>query len=509
MKRLLGIAAAVILGLQAIFLVALVLWVTVSPGVSYSSLAATLLSDYLPWTFRERNWQIAWHSENATKRVWGYVDRHSIVPGDSFLIHLSGSPGAEPLSGRVKIFRIGHYDGQDRKKVWQSATIDIRTHPVSNTSAVLGPNWPPTIKQIPTDGWRSGYYAIDFVTDDGARETDVAFIVVTNPEQSGDVLIMLSTNTYQAYNLWGGHSFYESDYLGVRGNMVTFDRPTPPDFYRWEYYLVTWLEKLKGESNFTVDYVSDFDIHSNKNLIDDYRLFITSGHSEYWTKEQFDSVYDRIFAKGKNTLFLGANMAFNQVRYSDVNSLPGSPDRGRQMISFKTVRDPIRHSMAGDPSLYVTDKFRARARRPETMLTGVAYQSAFLNPDLTFAYHVRDASLPLFQGTGYETGDFVGNIVGPEWDNTDPLGDGKRLWKAGISKIPELPRDSIQVLFSGKVIDVNGKEGLAEAAYFVSPAGAKVFSAGTIRWAWGLSKPGFVQAAFQRFNRNLILDFVK
>ena len=47
-----------------------------------------------------------------------------------------------------------------------------------------------------------------------------------------------------------------------------------------------------------------------------------------------------------------------------------------------------------------------------------------------------------------------------------------------------------------------------EAVYFVSEAGAKVFSAGTIRWPWGLAKPGFEQPSFQKFNRNLVLDFL-
>jgi len=52
--------------------------------------------------------------------------------------------------------------------------------------------------------------------------------------------------------------------------------------------------------------------------------------------------------------------------------------------------------------------------------------------------------------------------------------------------------------------DVWGRKGLAEAVYFESEAGAKVFSAGTIRWSWGLGRPGFIQPGFVRFNENLI-----
>jgi hypothetical protein len=49
---------------------------------------------------------------------------------------------------------------------------------------------------------------------------------------------------------------------------------------------------------------------------------------------------------------------------------------------------------------------------------------------------------------------------------------------------------------------------LAEAVYFVSPAGAKVFNAGSIRWAWGLGRAGFEREAFQRFNENLVLHLM-
>jgi hypothetical protein len=51
-------------------------------------------------------------------------------------------------------------------------------------------------------------------------------------------------------------------------------------------------------------------------------------------------------------------------------------------------------------------------------------------PALKYPYFVENTSLPFFQGTGYHKGDFVGDIVGYEWDNMDPDGDGKRLWDA-------------------------------------------------------------------------------
>jgi hypothetical protein len=78
------------------------------------------------------------------------------------------------------------------------------------------------------------------------------------------------------------------------------------------------------------------------------------------------------------------------------------------------------------------------------------------------------------------------------------------LWQSGRSLNRPLPLESIQVLFRGAPVDNDGKQGLAEAVYFESPAGARVFSAGSIRWAWGLGKPGFEREPFKRFNENLV-----
>ena len=75
------------------------------------------------------------------------------------------------------------------------------------------------------------------------------------------------------------------------------------------------------------------------------------------------------------------------------------------------------------------------------------------------------------------------------------------------SRIPPLDPAAIKVLFTGSPVDVDGRPGKAEAVYFVSGAGAKVFSSGTIRWVLGLGAPGFEQERFKILNRNLFEHF--
>jgi hypothetical protein len=109
----------------------------------------------------------------------------------------------------------------------------------------------------------------------------------------------------------------------------------------------------------------------------------------------------------------------------------------------------------------------------------------------------------------YRKGDVIGDVVGYEWDNADPDGDGRRLWDPNKSQIPPIDPASIKVVFTGSPVDLDGKQGKAEAVYFVSRAGAKVFSTGSIRWAWGLSKPDFEEGKFKKFNASLLMHLLQ
>ncbi len=481
-------------------------------------------------------WYKSSQSEHA-QRIWGYTNRHSIKPGEGFKLMLSAGPNLGRVVGRVEIFRVGYQPdgGGDRERAWRGERIEVDGYRINNTAASLGPNWPEALTVNGTDGWRTGYHSIDFVHDDGVRDRDIAFIVATAPSRPADVLVKLATATYQAYNRWGGHSLYpdespsvfegrglslfESDVFANQGSMVSFDRPTPSEFWEWEYHFVMWLEKLAQERGFSVAYTTNFDI-ATKDVASAPRLLISVGHDEYWAKDEFDRHYERIFTHGGNTLFLGSNTAYRQVRYVDVNAPDHS--RGRQLVCYKSMIDPIRDCVDNDPELHATARFRDGARCPENMLVGIAYQSNLpyrrqLEP--RFAYRVANIDLPLFRDTGYEVGDRVADIIGHEWDNRDPEversapGDVRieepRMWSAKRSSIAAIPIDKIHVVFTADPMDVLGHQGHAEAVYYESDAGAKVFSSGTNRWTWALNKEGYIEPQFRKFNENLILDFLE
>jgi len=437
------------------------------------------------------------------QRIWAYADRQSLRPGEPLNIMAAGGPGQPVRRARLEVFRIS--SGLPTP-VWISDFAEVRYRGATRSAAAIGPGWPPTFPGIDTTTWPPGCYYADIVEQTTAtRDVKAVFWVVTNPRRSGAVLLRLGTNTYQAYNPWGGHSLYPNDDDENRGLIVSFDRPTEPSFFEYDVFLVGWLEGLAASLG-GVDYASNFDVHTDPTLIERYPLVLTSAHDEYWSGEEFDAFHRRIFMLGRNTAFLGADAAYCQIRYGDLNRGPGAPDLGRQLVCYKTAADPIvLRAGKGDPRRLVTNNFRADARRPETMLMGSAYQNWF-QPDgpQRPSYKVARTDLPFFAGTGWKVGDVAADVVGYEWDNRDPDGDGKRLWDAARSLDPAIDPASVSVLFRGEATADDGSHGVAEATYFRSPAGARVFNAGAVRWAWGLGKEGFVSPPFQRFNENLI-----
>jgi len=181
-----------------------------------------------------RNKRLVWHwyeprehaDELRDRLVWGYANRHSVMTGEPFNISLFTDDIDRVADGYIEIYRIGYYGDTDRHLYWRSHAIHVTRRAFASTASSIGANWPAGVKKVPTKGWPSGYYSIDFVSNSNHRDRDLAYIVVRSPRQSaGDILVKLSTNTYQVYNAWGGQSNYRNDFTFNYGAMVSFDRP--------------------------------------------------------------------------------------------------------------------------------------------------------------------------------------------------------------------------------------------------------------------------------------------
>ena len=117
-----------------------------------------------------------------------------------------------------------------------------------------GCGWPVSHSlEVPAD-WRSGYYEFALrVEDQGGKfvqrgrrtaESRGFFIVRPAGPTNARILLQLATNTYSAYNNWGGYSLYSYHGRGgLQGHRVSFDRPMAGLFDRWELDFVEWAER--------------------------------------------------------------------------------------------------------------------------------------------------------------------------------------------------------------------------------------------------------------------------
>jgi N,N-dimethylformamidase beta subunit-like protein len=284
----------------------------------------------------------------------------------------------------------------------------------------------------------SGLYYVQFGGADG-RVGYAPFVV--RPATLGTtsrVLVVLPTNTWQAYNFQDvdGNGYGDTWYAGPPNSTVKLSRTyiargVPPRFYRYDLPFLHWLYWSGKSAEFISD--SDFDlIASGDDLARAYDLVLFEGHEEYVTSHEYD-VVQRFRDLGGNLMFLSANNFFWKV-----------DKKGQTLRKIGMWRD---------------------VGRPEAGLIGVQYRA---NDDGQHQglFTVTQAALApwLWDGTGLADGSTFGQFVGGygiEIDSTTPLSP------PGTQVLAQIP-------------DLFGPGITAQMAYYETVAGAKVFAAGSL-----------------------------
>jgi hypothetical protein len=419
------------------------------------------------------------------ENINGYASEVSVLPGAVLHLHVSSAPASRY---RVEIYRLGWYDGAGARLMAcvpscggdEAGTAYPTPSPNPQTGEVVA-GWPVT-DTVPIGGdWTSGYYVARLVRTSGYRAgyaADVPFIVRETPGTDSTILVVAPVNTWEAYNGWGGKSLYAYNSGGVAATEVSFDRPFTTSTamlpFRYEYPLVRFLER----GGYDVSYTTDADVDADPGELLTHQLVITAGHDEYWSSTMRDA-YEAARDAGTNLAFLGANTGYWQMRYAD--------DR-RAIVEYR--------SAAADPEpdpASKTVRFRdLQPPRPECSLLGVE-STGFGSEDTVvapFDVVVADgaAADPWLAGTGLHPGSVVPGIGGYEWDSIQP----------GCT------HPGLKLLFHGN----SGGEPL-DAVRYTARSGARVFSAGSIDFAWGLD--GFSSGqtsdpALERFMANALND---
>ena len=472
----------------------------------------------------------------------GYCWPQSAFPGDAIALYAS-APG--PVD--VEVLR----DSGPAEVVWRAEGIAGMPREVPTTVVEDGCRWPVAVT-IPTDAnWPSGMYLVRLHRA-GERHADpsTAWFVLRarRPAPSGCILV-LATNTWNAYNDFGGRSLYTG------ATAVSFERPltngmlekpTEPGErlvdggreyieYTARHALNTWhgmagwagqerrFANWAARAGVELDFATNRDLEDDPDLLDGYRLFLSVGHDEYWSWAMRDTV-EHFVASGGNAAFFSGNTCYWQVRTA----------RGR-MTCFK-------HRFLEDP-LYGVDNARLTTMwsdplvsRPENELTGVSftrggYHRIFRSvPRGAGGYEVHRPDHWLLDGTDLRRGDLLGServVVGYECDGCDftsrnglpaPTGaDGTSPLFEVVATAPATPFDHATTplplapggeyelefharrLFGDDSPVAHDRLRNGHAVLGAYERGGTVVTVGCTEWAYGLDDPDI-----DRITRNVI-----
>jgi hypothetical protein len=222
---------------------------------------------------------------------------------------------------------------------YTGSPVSLPAHPQSRPadSWSNGCAWEPHFSLDFSTEWQSGFYSAYCLGNDSSefyisfivKPSYSAFSLLLDQPRRSRFAMLASTNTWNAYNLYGGRSYYmlEGDrQLNYLQGKLSFERPfpllrpcapNPPndaiDFnsrhtLRADLWLHTWLE----DNGYDIDLFTDLDFHFGLFDPADYAGLILGTHPEYWTLEMRDRL-DHYLQHGGRLLYLGGNGLYERV----------------------------------------------------------------------------------------------------------------------------------------------------------------------------------------------------
>ena len=379
-------------------------------------------------------------------QVWGYTDALSYQAGDTLTLHAISHCATFEMSIWL--------DGATPRQM-TAVRVSGGFAETPPDCSVKGCDWPARWSMdIPAD-WPSGVYRIALAVE--GHQSEHMFVVRPNQKSApSDIVMILCTGTWCAYNDWGGSNHYQG-LTGPKGDEfsphVSILRPwaigfvqwpsdapripyasplnSPPRYPHMDYARANGVSKKYASSGWaaferpfalwcaeqgiSVDFITQHDLHVGNADLSRYRRAVIVGHDEYWTWEMRDHLEQWIDAGGELARF-GGNF-FWQTRLSE--------DRKTQ-ICYKSramAEDPT-----PDPSRLTSYWDDPRIGRPATATMGLTGAAGVYAGWSRCAAH-GSGGFTLYRpehwalrGTGLGYGDVLGKdatVFGYEVDGID------------------------------------------------------------------------------------------
>ena len=419
-------------------------------------------------------------------------------------------------SYHIDILRIGYYGGNGARMVQAGIRPSVtlpQSQPACITQSSTGEidcgNWAVSASWTVPSNAVSGVYIAHLVRDDAkpiAGESSHIVFVVRNDTGTAPIILQTSDATWEAYNDYGGNSLYVCNAVCPPGNpggykgafAVSYNRPfsipttisfgqNEKELFWAEYPMIRFLER----NGYNIDYTSENSIAQSPGQLLGHKVFMSSGHDEYWSAEQRNAVQAAVNA-GVNLAFFSGNLMFWKTRWGP--SIDGSNTAFRTLTSYKETHfnaptDP------NDPPTW-TGTWRdprfsppADGGQPENALTGQLGMVDSGSGDLTVP--AQYAHLRIWRNTAVAkltsgqslTLDPGGDTLGFEWDMD--ADDGFR--PPGEFDMSSTTLTGVNAFYGDYgTTEVDNTTGTHHLTEYRASSGALVFDTGTVDWAWGL-----------------------
>ena len=492
-ERLVRTVRSAILTFAALFVV-----LGAAPAVSHAACAnAIACENALPGS-PPSDWYVA---DAGDASIQGYATRMSTNVGGTVSFKIKSATS----NYRIDIYRLGYYGG-DGARLIQSSVPHTGTgvQPACLTQASTGlvdcGNWSASASWTIPSTAVSGVYIAHLQRNDTGGDSQIVFVVRDDASHS-DVALQTSDATWEAYNTYsdaeGRQSLYTCTDLCPPGNpstykgafKVSYNRPfhTAEDdsgrswlFTGAEYSMIRFLEA----NGYDVSYLSSSDVNSRGSLLLNHRLFISSGHDEYWSAGQRDSV-EAARDAGVNLAFFTGNEMFWKTRWE--SSIDGSGTDDRTLVSYKDThfaspQDPVAWTGTWRDPRFTT----AAQNTPENAVTGQLFVVNSGTSRITVPYAYRElrlwrntAATSLAPGTSLQ---LAPETLGYEWDVDADNG----FRPAGEFDLSSTTVSGLELFTDFGSTTALGSTATHSLTMYRAPSGAHVFGAGTVQWAWGL-----------------------
>ena len=446
------------------------------------------------------DWQIVGDGDTT---IAGFATSMSVNVGDTVVFKIKTPASAY----HIDILRLGYYQGNGARKVAANITPTAtlpQTQPACLAPATTGlidcGNWAPSASWAVPANAVSGVYVAHLVRNDTGGSSQIVFVVRDDSSHS-DIVYQTSDTTWEAYNTYGGNSLYTCATNCPAGNpdaykgasKVSYNRPFTPSadqgrasVYYAEFAMIRFLEA----NGYDVSYMAGLDVNNRGPLLQNHKVFVSSGHDEYWSAQQRSNVQAARDA-GVNLAFFSGNEVFWKTRWE--SSIDSSNTAGRTLVSYKETHYNAQVDPAG-PSVWTGTWEDPRfsppgdGGNPPNALTGQNFVVNTGTSDIQVPAQYgllrmwrNTAAASLAPGQTLTLGAGIGNL-GYEWDVD--VDNGFR--PPGLVQLSSTTVTVPEAFVSDYGSTTQPATLTHHLTLYRAASGAIVFGAGTVQWAWGL-----------------------